>query len=289
MQSRHAFIKKMTTANAINHTQATLDKVPPIAGAVMDLLRSLDDENLNATSLAKKIGRDPVLSARVLKIVNSPFYGVAGQVASLQEAVMVLGFSNVRRLALAVSLNGSFPVRGQGEVDPRRIWRHSFCVALCAQALAPLCRIEAESSFTAGLLHDIGRIALLSVDPQRFAAVLADRAQYPDLSAAEAALLGFTHAEFGARLLERWRLPNILIRAVEFHHLPDTAPTSPLTDLIYLADQLAHAIADNKLESAVSTDTPNNAVIRLGLTRVQSIEALVPVPAQIEALAAVLN
>ncbi|MEZ5619559.1 MAG: HDOD domain-containing protein [Rhodocyclaceae bacterium] len=279
----------MTTTSSADLTQTTLDKVPPIAGTVMELLRSLDDENLNATNLAKKIGHDPVLSARVLKIVNSPFYGVAGQVASLQEAVMVLGFSNVRRLALAVSLNGSFPVRGQGEADPRRIWRHSFCVALCAQALAPLCRIEAESAFTAGLLHDIGRIALLSVDPQRFAAVLAGRAQYPDLAAAEAALLGFTHAEFGARLLERWRLPGSLIRAVEFHHQPDTAPTHPLTDLIYVADQLAHAIADNTLESAVTMAAPNGAAIRLGLTRVQAVEALAPVPDRIEALAAVLN
>ena len=279
----------MSIATSNSFTEATLDKVPPIAGAVMELLRSLDDENLNATSLAKKIGHDPVLSARVLKIVNSPFYGVAGKVASLQESVMVLGFSNVRRLALAVSLNGSFPMRGHGEADPRRIWRHSFCVALCAQALAPLCRIEAESAFTAGLLHDIGRIALLSVDPQRFAAVLAARTQYPDLSAAETALLGFTHAEFGARLLECWRLPTILIRAVEFHHLPDTTPTAPLTDVIYLADQLAHAIADNALENAVTTAAPNSAAIRLGLTLVQCIEALAPVPVQIEALAAVLN
>lgn len=279
----------MTTATPLPLTQATLDKVPPIAGAVMELLRSLDDENLDAVHLARKIGHDPVLTARVLKIVNSPFYGVAGKVASLQEAVMVLGFSNVRRLALAVSLNGSFPARGHGAADPRRTWRHSFCVALCAQALAPLCRVDPESAFTAGLLHDIGRIALLSVDPERFAAVLAERAHYADLSAAETALLGFTHAEFGARLLERWRLPGILVRAVEFHHQPDTDPTAALTDLTYIADQLSHALADNALEATVTSAAPNNAGIRLGLTRVQCIEALAPVPAQIEALAAVLT
>ncbi len=279
----------MTTATATMLTQSTLDKVPPVAGAVIELLRSLDDENLDATHLAKKIGHDPVLSARVLRIVNSPFYGVAGKVASLQEAVMVLGFSSVRRLALAVSLNGSYPMRGEGEADPRRIWRHSFSVALCAQALARLARVDADSAFTAGLLHDIGRIALLSVEPASFAAVLAARAQHPDLEAAEMAVLGFTHAEFGARLLERWHLPGILLRAVEFHHRPDTAPTGPLTDLTHVADHLAHAMADNTLEQLVAVGTPNNAVIRLGLTRVQCIEALAPVPEQVEALAAVLN
>jgi putative nucleotidyltransferase with HDIG domain len=269
--------------------QATLDRVPPVAGAVMELLRSLDDENLDAAHLAKKIGQDPVLSARVLKIVNSPFYGLAGQVDSLQEAVIVLGFSSVRRLALAVSLNGSFPARGQGETDPRRLWRHSFCTALCAQAMAPLCRIDAESAFSAGLLHDIGRIALLSVEPERFAATLAARAQHPDLRTAETAVFGFDHAEFGARLLERWRLPAGLVRAVACHHQPDVAPTAPLTDLTHLADALAHAMADGTLEQRVTAGAPSNAVIRLGLTRLQCRDALVAVPGQVEALAGVLN
>lgn len=268
---------------------SVLDKVPPIAGAVMELLRSLDDENLNAAGLAKKIGQDPVLSARLLKIVNSPFYGVAGKVASLQEAVMVLGFSSVRRLALAVSLNASFPMHGAGEADPRRLWRHSFCVALCAQALAHLAKVDADAAFTAGLLHDIGRIALIAADAERFAAVLAARPQHADLEAAEIALLGFSHAEFGARLIERWHLPKTLVRAVECHHRPDTAPTDALTDLVSIADSLAHAVADKTLEDAVAKSAPNSAASRLGLTRVQAVEALAPVPDQLEAFAVVFN
>lgn len=127
---------------------------------MLELLRSLDDEAINAAKLARKIGYDPVLSARVLKIVNSPFFGVTGQVSSLPEAVMVLGFSNVRSLALAASLIGSFPMHDTGEFDPRRLWRHSFCCALCAQSLAPLAKVDAEAAFTGGLLHDIGKIGL---------------------------------------------------------------------------------------------------------------------------------
>ena len=269
--------------------KATLDKVPPVAGAVMELIKSLDDENLDAAHLAKKIGQDPLLTARVLKIVNSPFYGVAGKISSLQEAVMVLGFSSVRRLALAVSLNGSFPMRGSGEADPRRLWRHSFCVALCAQALARLGRVDPEPAFTAGLLHDIGRIALIAADPAHFAAVLAVRDRHADLTAAEEAVLGFNHADFGARLLERWHLPKPLLRAVECHHRPDSAPTDPLTDLVWLADQLAHAVTGNSLETVINNNAPNGSVIRLGITRVQCIAALAPVPEQLEAFAAALN
>lgn len=279
----------MSTVPAAALSQSTLDKVPPVAGAVIELLRSLDDENLDASHLAKKIGQDPVLSARVLKIVNSPFYGVAGKVASLQEAVMVLGFSSVRRLALAVSLNGSFPMHGTGEADPRRLWRHSFCVALCAQALARLARVDPETAFTSGLLHDIGRIALVAAEPAHFAAVLAARERHPDLTAAEQAVLGFSHAEFGARLLERWHLPKPLLHAVEFHHRPDTSPTDPLTDLTALADLLAHAVSANSLDTIINSHAPNGAAIRLGIARMECLAALAPVPEQLEAFAAALH
>ena len=279
----------MPESAALDLAKPTLDRVPPLAGAVLDLLRSIDDENLDAASLARKIGRDPVLSARVLKIVNSPFYGIAGQVASLQEAVMVLGFSSVRRLALAVSLNNTFPVRGVGGADPHRVWRHSFCAALCAQALARLVRVEAETAFTAGLLHDIGRIALLSAEPARFAEALAARPRHDSLAAAESETFGFGHADFGARLLERWHLPAAIVRAVECHHRPDTAPTAPLTDLIHLADLLAHAVARDALTTLVQAGASSSAIVRLGISKLQCIEALAPVPDQLEAFAAVLN
>lgn len=278
--------------NAIQNARPmpALDKVPPLPGVVLALLTSLEDEDINTTALAKKIGQDPALSARVLKVVNSPFYGVTGQVASLPEAVMVLGFSSVRSLALAASLTGGFPMHAQGGADPRRLWRHSFCCALCAQALAAPARLDAEAAFTAGLLHDIGRIALLASFPERFAAVLAERKrQECDLETAELAALGFSHAAFGARLLDRWRLPATLVKAVEFHHQPDTEPTSRLTDLVNVADHFAHAIGHDRLEQLVAAGEPNGAFLRLGLTRAQCGETLAAMHEQLEALSLVLG
>lgn len=268
----------------------SLDKVPPLPGAVLELLRSLNDEDINTAGLAKKIGQDPALSARVLKVVNSPFYGLAGQVSSLPEAVMVLGFSSVRNLAMAASLTGGFPMHAQGGADPRRLWRHSFCCALSAQALAPPARVDAEAAFTAGLLHDIGRVALLAAFPERFAAVLeAHKQEGVDFNAAELAVLGFSHAAFGARLLERWRLPATLVHAVEFHHQPDTEPTSRLTDLVNVADHFSHAIEHDRLEQLVTAAEPNGAFIRLGLTRTQCGEELATLHEQLEAVSLVLG
>lgn len=279
----------MTTATLPDLSQVTLDKVPPLPGAVIDLIRSFDDKGANTAELARKIGQDPVLSARVIRIANSPFFGVAGQISSLQEAVMVLGFSNVRSLALAASLTGGFPARCEGGIDPCRLWRHSFCCALCAQALAKSARVDAGAAFTAGLLHDIGRLTLACVEPQRFAEAVAARRNHTSLVAAERAILGFTHAELGARLLSRWRLPESLVHAVAFHHRPDTEPTSRLTDLVHVADILAHATLNETLDRLITTGTPDNAFVRLGLTRTQCAETLAGIGRQLEAFDSILN
>ncbi len=267
-----------------------IEKLPPLPGAMLDLLRSFNDEDINVADLAKAIGRDPLLTVRILKVVNSPFYGLKGAVSSLPEAVMVLGFSNVRSLALAASLTGAFPLQPHGAVDPRRLWMHSFCCAICAQLLASRVQVNAETAFTAGLLHDIGRIAMLVLCPAQFEEILAVKAQQDiELEAAEEQVLGVSHATFGARLLERWGLPATLVQAVEFHHTPDLEPTSRLTDLISLSSGFAHACERHMLDDSISTGAATGAIMRLGLTRTQCAEALESVDAQLTTLSAILG
>lgn len=275
---------------AKNITLPNLDKVPSLPGATFELLRSMNDEHLDTATLAKKIGQDPVLSARVLKVVNSPFYGVAGEVSSLPEAVMLLGFSSVRSLALAASLTGVFPMEARGAADPRRLWKHCFCCAICAQLLAPRAKVDAEAAFTAGLLHDIGKIAMLALQPALFEAILAAKSAGDiDFDTAELQVLGYTHATFGARLLERWHLPATLVRAVEFHHTPDVEPTSRLTDLINVAGHCTHAFKRQSLYQNIYSGDPSGAFLRLGLTRAECGAALESLPAQLETVSAMLS
>ena len=267
-----------------------LNKLPSLPGATLDLVRSFNDEDINVAALAKKIGRDPLLTVRVLKVVNSPFYGLDGEVSSLPEAVMVLGFSNVRSLALAASLTGAFPMPPHGSSEARHLWMHSFCCAICAQLLAPRVQVDAETAFTAGLLHDIGRIAMLALCPTQFEEIMKLMTeQGVELEAAEERVLGFNHATFGARLLERWHLPTKLVQAAEFHHTPDTEPTSRLTDLINVSSIFAHACERHTLYQFLSTAPPNGAIMRLGLTRTQCADALETVDAQLASISAVLG
>ncbi len=280
----------LTTEKSREALLALLERVPPLPAIVLELLRSLDDENANIAQLARKIGLDPPLSARILRVVNSPFYGMQGQVSSLSEAVMVLGFSNVRSLALAASLSSRFKLRPAGGLDPAYLWEHSFCTALACRLLARLARVNPETAFTAGLLHDIGRIGLLVLDEKHVQEIVELRTgKTLSASQAERQVLGFDHAQLGARLLERWRLPPAIVRAVERHHTPDLEPTETLTDLVAVADACAIAVQRGALEQLLESARPGNTVVRLGITRGQCQETLAPLPEQLKAVASMLQ
>lgn len=268
---------------------ATVERVPPLPAIVFALLRSLDADDANIARLARDIGQDPPLSARVLKVVNSPFYGMPGQVASLSEAVMVLGFSNVRSLALAASLSARFDFKPRGPLAPIRMWEHSFRTALCCRLLAGLARLNGETAFTVGLLHDIGRIALLNLDAERLDAILAAHGEGLPFDEAERRVLGFDHTRLGARLLERWRLPPAVVRAVECHHAPDAEPTARLTDLLCVADALAKNTEADPVAHVLSVAAPGKAFLRLGITHAQCTQALAPLDEQAKAIAGLLH
>lgn len=262
----------------------SLDRIRPLPGVVLDLLRSLDDEQANFASLAKRIGQDPVLSARVLRVVNSPFYGMAGGIDNLAEAVMVLGFSAIRSMTLAASLAARFGMKPIDGVEPLRIWEHSFTCALVAQRLAPIAGLSPDTTFTAGLLHDIGIIAIVSLAPERYAELLqvgADRAEV------ERRLFGAGHDEIGARLLGAWRLPKSIVEAVRWHHTPGRTD-SRLVDLIHIADLTAHERVDIGLSRDKGEHT-QAALGRLGLEWGACTEAIGSVDEQVEALVRLLK
>jgi putative nucleotidyltransferase with HDIG domain len=280
----------LTTGKSRESLLVLVEQVPPLPAIVLELLRSLEDENANVAQLARKIGLDPPLSARVLRVVNSPFYGMQGQVSSLSEAVMVLGFSSVRSLAMAASLSSRFTLKPAAGLDPAFLWEHSFCTALACRLLAPHVGIDAETAFTAGLLHDIGRIGLLALDEDRLLEIARRRtAMALSASQAERQVLGFDHAQLGARLLERWRLPPAIVRTVERHHTPDLEPTEPLTDLVAVADACAIAVQRGTQEQFLESARPGNTVVRLGITRGLCQETLAPLPEQLKAITSLIQ
>lgn len=226
---------------------ADIRQLPSLPAVVGELIRTLDNESAGIEQLAEGIAKDQSLAARALRVANSPFYGIQHKVASIHDAIVILGFRAVGSLVMAASVTSYFKPPPEVDFDPTRFWRHGIGVALCARALAREVGLDTETAFTAGLLHDIGVLMLLTTRPEHYAAVLAARHERDcALVEAERDLLGFDHAAAGAALAERWRLPDEIARAVAQHHAPepgrDAAARLSLADVVHVANALAHAL-----------------------------------------------
>lgn len=222
-----------------------VDSLPALPAVVVELIESVDDEDADADLLASKISRDQALVARMLRVANSSFYGLQGKVTSIHDAIVVLGLRGVRTLATAAAVTACFSSRGlAGSFDYRAFWAHGISVALCARAIARRLRVSEENAFTAGLLHDIGRLVLAARFPRHFDAVVEHRRREDCLLVdAEVALLGIDHARIGRALTERWHFSPLISAAIAGHHQSEQAELRSLTHLIHVADGIVHALA----------------------------------------------
>lgn len=222
---------------------ARLKQLPSLPSAVSELLASFGSEDVDVDHIAAQIARDQGLTARVLRVANSSFYGLQSKVATIHEAVVVLGFRAVRSMVLAVGMSGAFRGDQCSGFAAQAYLRHGVGVGLTARALAGLIGQNRDLAFTAGLLHDIGQLVLASNFSEQYRQVLAFRKEKDCLLyEAERELLGMDHADVGGLLSEAWRFPETLHDAVVGHHAPATATAASLADLVHVADIVAHAL-----------------------------------------------
>jgi len=222
---------------------ARLKQLPSLPSAVSEVLASFANEDIDVDSLAHQIARDQALTARVLRVANSSFYGLQTKVGTIHEAVVILGFRAVRSMVLAVGMSGAFRVAQCPGFDAPGHLRHGAGVGLAARALAPFMGQSPELAFTAGLLHDIGELVLASNFSRQYVEVLAYRKHHDCfLVTAEHAVLGIHHAEVGGLLAETWRFPAAIRESIAYHHEPAEAPVDSLANLIHVADVTALAL-----------------------------------------------
>lgn len=241
------------TPLSLDDVVAEIRQLPSLPAIVTHLIKALDNEAVGVDKLVEGITQDQALAARVLRVANSSFYGVEHEVASIHDAIIVLGFRAVGSLVMAASVTSYFAPQATGGFDLYRFWRHCIATALASRALAKASGLNPESGFTAGLLHDIGRLLLVTTRPEHYALVLARRSELDCLiHEAERQVLGFDHAQAGEALATRWRFPPNIIRAVASHHAAEPGATPSLGDAVHVANVLAHALdlggdADNQL------------------------------------------
>lgn len=205
----------------------------------------LNDANSTAGQLGEVVGLDPALTARLLKMVNSSYYGLRSRVERVSQAIAVVGTDDLRSLVLATSAVETFRKVPTDLVDMTTFWHHSVCCALAARRLGELRgEIGRERLFVAGLLHDVGQIVLYGEVPEVAAQALAGAvAGGRPLHEVEREVMGFDHAEVGAALLAAWNLPESLVEAVGCHHKPGRAHSFPLeAAVVHLANGVASAL-----------------------------------------------
>lgn len=252
-------------------------RLPSLPAVVIELLQSMDNDDTDTRQLATKLAHDQALAAKVLRVANSSFYGLQGKVDSIGDAIVVLGRHGLRTLAIAAAVTDVFAGRGrEGGYDLVSFWRHSVAVGLCAKEVARRRRMNEGNAFAAGLMHDIGRLALASCFPAHLSAVAHDRMATGDCWLfAERRVLGLDHAEIGQLLTEYWRFPSLLSRAIGTHHAPDLQQ-EPLATLIHVADALGHRMDRSEEGGVLAPEPPLNeaAWAAVGMTE-ESAQSLV--------------
>jgi putative nucleotidyltransferase with HDIG domain len=218
---------------------ADIREVSTLPRVMMRIMEIVTDDNSSAVDLADEIANDTPLTAKILKMVNSAYYGFYREIAEVSDAVVVLGFNEIRRLSLAISV---LDLVG-GKIEGHRVafWNHSFSCAAMSDILARERHMAEQGAFTAGLLHDIGKSILDQYFNEMFTAIQ-DRMRENSLSfhEAEMELYGFNHADIGYWLAERWNLPVTLGEAIHYHHQPELATETPeMAQVVHLADKLS--------------------------------------------------
>jgi putative nucleotidyltransferase with HDIG domain len=247
---------------------ARMRAFPAMSANVGRVLALLQNPKSDATAIQAEVRKDPGLTANLLKIANSAYFGYSGSVGSVRDAVVRLGMARVFQLVVTASVNAAMEPAVPGyDTQPGELWRHAVAVSVAAECLAddlePLAR---EDAFTAGLLHDVGKLVLGEFVHKRFRRMEGAALQGAAFDAAEKQVLGVDHAEVGALILQGWSLPKNLVEVVRWHHQPDALdPPRRLVDIVHVADVLCMSLGFDEGREGLQYELSPTVMVRLGL------------------------
>ncbi|MBN98439.1 MAG: HD family phosphohydrolase [Gemmatimonadetes bacterium] len=216
--------------------------LPTLPTVITQMIGLIDNPQTSARDVSQLIATDQALTAKILKLANSAFYGFPREISTVNHAVVVLGFETVRSLGLSVSVLERFAGgTSNSPFDRQKFWEHSIACGIAARMLAGKFRYRIHGeAFAAGILHDIGKLVLSQYFTDEFIEIIElMRTQNLYIGKAEEMVLGVTHAEVGSWLAERWNLPNQLVDTIAYHHTPGRLQRGvELPSLVHLADFL---------------------------------------------------
>jgi putative nucleotidyltransferase with HDIG domain len=240
---------------------AQMDCLPSIPSLLNEIVEKLQDENCSLEEVGNIISKDLAMAAKLLKLVNSAFFGLRRQISDPSDAATYLGLDIIKALVLAVHAFSSFEGRKTGPISLETLWTHSLEVASLAKRIAQSAgapKAIVDESFVAGMLHDIGKLALASNLPDEYAKIFElSKGKGLPLPAAEEMILGANHADVGGYLLSLWGLPPGVVDAINYHHDPERGSLDGFTPMtsVHVADALVREAELSGDDGAQNPDT----------------------------------
>lgn len=234
------------------HPPLTLDRealardirsLPSLPTVVQELMLLVQQKEVQLEAIANTLQLDQALSVKVLQLANSPFYGLSGRIGSVRDAINILGLRQLSTLVIAAALTVQFEKLHGKSLHMDSFWRHSIGCATAARQLAMHVGLDSAAAFTAGLLHDVGRLVVDSHYPVEAAQAIAwaEKNDVPHCEA-EHTLLGIEHTELGEWVCRHWRFSSDVVEAIAGHHRPPPAGAVSLIDVVHAADAITHAL-----------------------------------------------
>ncbi|MEK6701583.1 MAG: HDOD domain-containing protein [Planctomycetota bacterium] len=281
-------------ANVVSGAIREISHIATLPEITLKIVELVEDPKSTAQDLHKVISSDPALSTRILKVVNSSFYGLPGQIASINRAIVMLGLNAVKNIAIAASLAKLF--RGgelTGNFSAKDLWTHANATAVCSKMLADSLKLGlSDEAFLAGLMHDIGIMVEMQFDRNKLTEVFEKlQAGATDMLALEEATFGANHQDFGAGLCERWKFPKSFAAVTGFHHRPlELAQGSrTLVCLVHIADRIAAEVAGGFRQDLANFDIEPAVRDEIKLTVEKLAEVKKALPEQLKNAANMLG
>jgi putative nucleotidyltransferase with HDIG domain len=220
---------------------ARVSAFPAMPGVALELLTLADTPGVAVAQIEGLLKRDPGLTANLLKLANSAYFGLPSKVGSVRQAVMLLGLKRLVQMAVAACAGAMLTSGVPGyDLAAGELWRHSLAVSVAAKALARELKLDAaDEIFTAGLLHDVGKLVLGQFVQEAYPQIERALGEGQTFERAETAVLGVDHAAVGAKVLDQWSLPANIVQAVRWHHAPEAAERPDrMLDVVHVANML---------------------------------------------------
>jgi len=221
-----------------------IKNLPTLPDIVQKLITLIQDERTSANDLSKLISYDQAISLRLLKVANSAYYGFLKEVATIQHAIVILGFEEVKRLSLAIGMaNFMKGINDDSFLLMQGLWKHSVGCSLATQIISKKIDVHSEITPTSSLLHDIGKLVLDNVFSEEYTSVIEKvKTESSTTLDAENEIFGFDHATVGLWLCTKWKLPSALIFPIAYHHNVEKSDLDNMLNvsIVHLADIICH-------------------------------------------------